>query len=88
MKKIINTICLILSLCLLVTLNATLVSCDDSSDTSAVAEDTRYYILNTSTKKYHRTNCSYLPSSSNSKKVYRSSMSSYRDYSPCGHCDP
>ena len=92
-----------LLLCLLLLLGCVpaLSACSDSAEPTIKTESTaktekadknpadeRYYILNTATKKYHLTNCSYLPSAENSKKVLRTATSTYKGYSPCLHCDP
>ncbi len=61
---------------------------DRNSGSAKEYEDTRYYILNTSSKKYHRTDCSYLPSEKNSLKILRTQLSGYTGYTSCGHCDP
>lgn len=46
------------------------------------------YIANTSTGKFHRSTCSYLPEEQN--RAYYSSAEEARaaGYSPCGHCNP
>lgn len=46
------------------------------------------YIANTSTGKFHRSTCSYLPEEQN--RAYYSSAEAARaaGYSPCGHCNP
>lgn len=46
------------------------------------------YIANTSTGKFHRSTCSYLPEEQN--RAYYSSAEEARaaGYSPCGHCHP
>lgn len=46
------------------------------------------YIANTSTGKFHRSTCSYLPEEQN--RAYYSSAEAARaaGYSPCGHCHP
>ncbi|MBO5355739.1 MAG: hypothetical protein J6B09_06705 [Clostridia bacterium] len=93
-----RTFLFLLCLFLLLACIPTLSACDDdppseSAQTEQSTENTpkpedRYYILNTATKKYHRTDCSYLPSAANSKKVLKTQMSAYKGYSPCQHCDP
>ena len=48
-----------------------------------------YYIGNKTTKKYHRPNCSYLPEPGNRITIPKSKIdTTYKSYSPCGHCDP
>ena len=82
----------LLSLLLAVLLCFSFCACNKSSASgkdnsyATEAEDTRYYVLNTSSKKYHKTNCSYLPANKNSKRILRIEMRSYPDYSPCQHC--
>ena len=51
-------------------------------------KNSSYYILNTKTKKYHLTNCSYLPSEEISLKIKKANIYKYTQYSPCGHCNP
>ena len=48
---------------------------------SGGSTSTVMYILNTETKKYHLSTCSYLPAASKQQIIY----STY-GYSPCGHC--
>lgn len=88
-----SLLCFLLCLLLCLSFPLQLISCgndDNTAHTESTKEqaDGRYYILNTATKKYHLTNCSYLPSAANSKKVLRTAKSAYKGYSPCQHCDP
>ena len=49
-----------------------------------------YYIGNIQTKKYHEPSCSYLPYPKNRVNIPVKDIdkSQYRQYSPCGHCNP
>lgn len=64
----------------------------DSSDSSDDTENSgTYYILNTSSKKYHKSSCSFgkRTSEANKKISYESSSEiASQGYSPCGKCKP
>lgn len=46
------------------------------------------YIGNASTKVFHRSDCSYLPSVENQVALSTRSSAINSGYSPCGHCNP
>jgi hypothetical protein len=46
------------------------------------------YIANTSTGKFHRSTCSYLPDVGNRAYFYSAEAARAAGYSPCGHCNP
>ena len=83
-----------LSLLLAILLCFSFSACDRSSASgkdntyATETEDARYYVLNTSSKKYHKTNCSYLPANKNSERIRRTEIWAYTDYSRCQHCFP
>lgn len=47
-----------------------------------------YYIGNKTSRKFHRTTCSYLPDEDNRRKFKTRDAAISAGYSPCGHCNP
>ena len=66
------------ALLFLVTLAA---SCSDDKNNEPL-------IGNLETKKFHYSDCSYLPDSTNRTSLADCDAASSGGYSPCGHCEP
>lgn len=58
--------------------------------TSQITSAGTTYVLNTDSKKFHYSSCSFAPKASSSRTTYTGTRAEViaKGYSPCGHCDP
>ena len=100
-KRIVRIIAVLLA-CLIVT--GSLAACSNQHDTYALSDRSSpkseatgihrdkpiaiTYIGNSSTKKFHKPTCSYLPDQTNQVTFNTREKAIAAGYEPCGHCHP